>query len=139
MLLRDLNTENWTLSIGDNGGAVTDLEEINQCVHVILMTKPGSDPLRPQFGCGLFDFVDRPVNVAVPKMTREIAAALFQWEPRVVVKKISVKVDVSHITIEVDWTSSVGNKISRVEYNDTSSFQDTRTRNYNFEYSEDYN
>ena len=104
MNVQDITAQDWSLSLAQQGEIVTELSDINQCIYIILTTDRGSDPLRPLFGSNIFRYVDKPVNVAIPNIIREIVDGIRLWETRVSVTKISHKqVDVSHITFTVEW------------------------------------
>lgn len=78
----------WQVSIQKYGKIVQGLADLSQAIILILTTKKGTDPSRPGFGCGLFDYIDSPINVAAPAIVAEIMAALKLWETRISVKKI---------------------------------------------------
>lgn len=82
---------------------VQGLEDIQQCIYIILVTKKGTDPTRPEFGCGVYDYIDKPVNIAVPNMKKEIANAIATYEPRVKIIRILHRVEESHITFSIEW------------------------------------
>ena len=88
------------LGLNDNlsGSLVTDVDDINQCIHIILHTPKSADPLRPTFGCDQDKYLDSPINIARPHLVREITDALRQWEPRIVVTRVSVElVDIAQL------------------------------------------
>ena len=89
MTLADILSPVWTLSIDGNGAIAEGIDAILQCISLILRTTPGSDPLRPEFGCGLYQYVDEPLNVAIPAMKKAILDAIARWETRVSVTKIT--------------------------------------------------
>jgi phage baseplate assembly protein W len=64
------------------GQVVSDVADVEQCVRVILGTPRGSVPHRPEFGAGLQDYIDWPMNLAKPHLVREVVQALAMWEPR---------------------------------------------------------
>lgn len=88
MNVRDIHTINWQLSLNSPGSIVTGMDDVRQCVDVILKTRKGEDPLRPHFGCGLFDWISKPNTAAIPNMKKEILEALRLYEPRITVQKI---------------------------------------------------
>ncbi len=65
------------------GAVVQGVEDVNQCITIILTTPKGSDPLRPTFGCDLWQYLDVPITLAVPHIVREVTEALTIWEPRI--------------------------------------------------------
>ncbi len=72
------------------GELVTDIQDVDQCIRIILTTPKGSDPHRPLFGSNLHLYIDYPVNSARPHIVREAVNALREWEPRIEVVKVTV-------------------------------------------------
>jgi phage baseplate assembly protein W len=79
----------WSLSLEGGGAVAEGVEAIKQCLIIIVRTTPGTDPLRPEFGCGLHRFIDQPANAAIPNMKKAILDAIGRWEPRVTVNRIT--------------------------------------------------
>lgn len=84
------DSRNWQVSINDPLKRVEGVEDMAQCVYTILTTVPGTDPLRPTFGCGLYKYIDRPMTEAQPMLIYEITTAVGRWETRLRVKKCSL-------------------------------------------------
>lgn len=91
MNILDIHTTNWQMSLAQPDTIVEGKEDIEQCIDVILKTRKGEDPLRPHFGCGLFDWIDRPVNTSIPAMKKEILEALSHYETRIQVTSLAAK------------------------------------------------
>lgn len=108
-LTSDINSTMWSMSTTDYGAVVTDLDDIIQCVLIILSTNKGSDPFRPEFGFNLNELVDKPVNFVIPNGKLGILDALAQWEPRVTVRRIEHTLDISHVTFKVFCATNLGN------------------------------
>ncbi len=102
------------MSIAEQGKIVTDIEDINQCIYIIVTTIPGTDPYNYLFGCGLFTWLDKPLNVAVPNMIREIGNAIATWETRATVTKITYKIDQASVTFSIYWTSTFGESTTTI-------------------------
>lgn len=119
MKVKDINTKHWSLSATDQGGVVLDLEDINQCITIILATVKGTDPLRPEFGCDILKWIDKPVNQAIPNIIKEAVAAINLWEPRVVVTKAKAKIENYTIFVTIEWETVSSALISstQVTYN----------------------
>lgn len=98
----------WGLSTAGPGQIVQGIDEVNQTISTIICTQPGSDCLRPLFGCGLLDLIDRPSNVVAPSIAQAMAAALRVWEPRIEVLKIKYSVMESNIFFTLTWKMRVG-------------------------------
>jgi phage baseplate assembly protein W len=69
----------------------TDIEE---SIHLILATAPGEQPMRPEFGCGIHNYVFSPADGGTAGlMAEEVRQALLRWEPRITVRKVDVTID----------------------------------------------
>lgn len=90
--MADINTIDnpvWGLSTLGYGVLVEGLASIRQCLGIILTTSKGTDPLRPDFGCDIYEYIDIPEVTGVPNMKRAIVEAIGIWETRVKVKNVS--------------------------------------------------
>jgi uncharacterized protein len=74
------------LQVDRRGGIALahDETDVDQAIQLILGTAPGERPMRPEFGCGVHDFVFDTIDAGtVARMETEIRAALDRWEPRI--------------------------------------------------------
>jgi len=108
--LADIGSADWSLKVDAIGGVVQGLDDIDQCISIILTTPPGSDPLRPTFGADLWRYIDNPITSAVPSIVREVSAAINMWEPRVTLESVSVipvtgssSQSAAHLNVSVTW------------------------------------
>lgn len=101
--LSDIKAKNWTLSVDAQGEIVEGLNEISQCIFIIIKTQIGSDPLRPSFGCEIFKYIDRPVNEAIPKMITSIVSSLNIWETRIDVTKVTYAINLGATEFTIEW------------------------------------
>ena len=86
------------------GELVTDFQDVDQCIRIILTTPKGSNPHRPLFGSNQHLYIDYPVNSARPHIVREVVNALRQWEPRIDVVQVTVTLsDMAALACEVRW------------------------------------
>ena len=84
------------LQVDRRGGIALarDEQDIDQAIQLILGTAPGERPMRPEFGCGVHDFVFDSIDAStIGKMEEAIRGALDHWEPRVVVEKVDFELD----------------------------------------------
>jgi phage baseplate assembly protein W len=88
--LADISSADWSLKVGSIGAVVEGIDDIDQCIGIILTTPKGSDPLRPTFGADLWQYIDDPISVVIPSIVREVSAAIAMWEPRVTIQSINV-------------------------------------------------
>ena len=80
------------LQVDRRGGLALarDETDIDQAIELILGTAPGERPMRPEFGCGVHDFVFDTIDAGtVARMETAIRGALDRWEPRVEVTDLS--------------------------------------------------
>jgi hypothetical protein len=81
----DATTGRFLLSEGE--------EDIAEAIRVILMTSRGERVMRPEFGCGLRDYVFGTMDeTSLRLMETDIREAITVWEPRVRDVEVSVSV-----------------------------------------------
>ena len=88
MQVANIPTKNWQMSLSEPEAVVLGFEDVQQCIAVILSTRKGEDPLRPFFGCDIWQYIDKPIQSAIPNMKKNILEALKKHEKRIKVKKI---------------------------------------------------
>jgi phage baseplate assembly protein W len=84
------------LQVDRRGGLALarDETDVDQAIELILSTAPGERPMRPEFGCGVHDFVFDTIDAGtVARMETEIRNALDRWEPRIQVTTIDFDLD----------------------------------------------
>ncbi|MCD9196230.1 GPW/gp25 family protein [Streptomyces albireticuli] len=98
------------LRVGPTGGIgmVERDREIAEAIRLVLGTAPGERPMRPDFGCGIHDYVFAPGDGATAgRVAHHVRAALERWEPRVEVTDVAVAfdaVDDGTLYIDVRYT-----------------------------------
>ena len=106
--LNEITYVDWQCKLNGIGGVAEGIEDINQCIAIILQTQKGTDPHRPTFGSDIMKYVDYPVNTAKANIIRETIDAINLWETRVKINKTEVEIDGSTILIKVEWTLASG-------------------------------
>lgn len=81
------------MSIDKPGVYVQGIDCIRQRLKILFKTRPGTDPFRPTFGIGIFDFVDKPSNSAIPDMQQAIIEAVNEFMPEIEIIKINVSLE----------------------------------------------
>jgi uncharacterized protein len=110
------------LQVDRRGGIALarDEQDIDQAIQLILGTAPGERPMRPEFGCGVHDFVFDTIDAGtVGRMEEAIRSALSRWEPRIEVR--SVDFDISQsvngiLTIDIGYTVRATNTDRNLVY-----------------------
>lgn len=68
-------------------------EKVRQSIRLVLGTRHGERAMRPDFGAGLEDFLFEPLSTTTAALVRHrVETALVQWEPRIDVLEVRVKV-----------------------------------------------
>lgn len=68
--------------------------ELRESIRLIIGTAPGERPMRPEFGCGIHEYVFAPADATTAgRIAFEVRAALGRWEPRIEVDQVDVTVD----------------------------------------------
>ncbi len=85
----------WTFPIQpDNEGRISMSEyekDIGEAIRIILSTSKGERVMRPDFGCGIHEFVFSVMNMATQTLiSNSVKEALTIWEPRIQVTKVEV-------------------------------------------------
>lgn len=97
----------WSQALGEIGSVVTDKDDIDQCIRIILSTKKRDDPHRPDFGSNIWLYIDYPINVISAFIIKEVVEALTKFEPRIALVDVIIELpDKStpyHLTITVIW------------------------------------
>ena len=103
--LSQITARNWQLALDQPGDVVADLDAISQCIRVILTTPKGTDPLRPEFACDLWRYIDYPIDRATPHIVREAWDAIETFEPRVELISITPRLgdEPSQLVVAIVW------------------------------------
>jgi len=99
--LSDIRATNWQFSIRSGGEVAEGIDDVRQCIQIILTTRKGSDPLRPFFGSDIYKHIDKPVDVAAALISAEILDAINKWETRVIIKKLIYRISLGRIDFDI--------------------------------------
>lgn len=98
-----ITSAEWSIKIGSPGDVVEELQDIDQCIAIILTTRKGSDPHRPLFGCDAWKYLDTPAAIAIPNVIREAVDSLEEWEPRISLVRVTSSIELARIVFNVEW------------------------------------
>ena len=110
--LNEITYIDWQLKLNEIGSVSEGIEDINQCIAIILSTQKGSVPHRPTFGSDILKYVDYPINSAKANIIRETVDAITLWETRVNVDSVSVEIDETQLKIKVQWSLKEDSSVS---------------------------
>lgn len=115
--INEITYVDWQLKLGTIGGVAEGVDDINQCIAIILATRKGSVPHRPTFGSDIYKYIDYPVNEAIPNISRESIDAISLWETRIQVNSVGVTIDKENITVKIEWTLKESGTLGSTEVN----------------------
>ncbi|AIT79108.1 GPW/gp25 family protein [Novosphingobium pentaromativorans] len=103
----------------DTGAPLSGEDHLVQSIGDILGTPLGSRVMRRDYGCLLFDLLDRPANRATLLLcTMAVAMALARWEPRIAVRQVTFEGDLAagqgNVTITGNRTDIAANAFTRL-------------------------
>lgn len=82
-------------------------EDIQESMRIILGTARGERVMRPDFGCGINEFVFESINAATLRgIKSSVWEALTLWEPRIVLTDVIIsteEIDLGKLTISIDY------------------------------------
>ena len=68
--------------------------EIREALRLVLGTAKGERPMRPEFGCGIHDFVFDNANTDIAgRIAYHVRESIIRWEPRVDLDDVTVTFD----------------------------------------------
>ncbi len=106
----------------DRRGAVALVsgeDDVAQAIRIILSTAPGERPMRPEFGCGIHDYVFDVIDAeTLGRIDLEIRRALARWEPRIDVDDIRFDVETGggRLAITIDYRIRATNHVRNLVY-----------------------
>ena len=94
----------WSPRLGRAGEVVTDLDDIDQSIRILLRTRRSTVPHDPLFGTDIFRWLDAPADVALPSIVMEVREAIRMFEPRAEFAGCTVRHPApGHSVLTVTW------------------------------------
>jgi phage baseplate assembly protein W len=94
--------------------------DVQEAIDIILGTAPGERPMRPEFGCGIHNYIFDTIDAyTLGKVEYEIRAALDRWEPRIEVLDVTpdlTRVDEGVLMIDITYSLLATNDIRNLVY-----------------------
>lgn len=101
-------------------GWSTGEDSIREAILIILSTPKRSRIMRPEFGCGIQDFVFAPNNAATRALiAAEVRLALTRFEPRIDLLAVTVEAQrdaPNTLMIAIDYRTRANNAANNVVY-----------------------
>jgi phage baseplate assembly protein W len=107
----------------DSRGALAlarDEGDVKQAIALILSTAPGERTMRPEFGCGVHDYVFESIDASTAaRIEDEVRSALDRWEPRIDVLDVAfgfANADQGLVEIEIAYRLRATNRSDNLVY-----------------------
>lgn len=82
-------------------------QDIKESIWIILSTSKGERVMRPDFGCGIHDYVFASLNTTTINLVQNsVREALTLWEPRIELIKVDVSQEKAHegkLEVSIDY------------------------------------
>lgn len=95
-------------------------QDIKEAIWIILSTTKGERVMRPDFGCGIHNYVFASINNAnIGLIEASVREALTVWEPRIELKEVSVsteRADIGQLIISIDYKVKATNSEFNLVY-----------------------
>lgn len=96
---------------------ISDIEDINSSLNILLSTRKGERILQPEYGCNLNDLIFEPLSLSMlTLMENHIKDAIVSFEPRIKLLKIDLESNANEGLIEVRISYLVKGTNSRLNY-----------------------
>jgi uncharacterized protein len=95
-------------------------DDVREAIALILGTAPGDRPMRPEFGCGIHNYIFESIDAyALGKVEYEIREALDRWEPRAEILDVDVdlaRADEGVLLIDITYVLRATNDVRNLVY-----------------------
>ncbi len=95
-------------------------DDIKEAIWIVLGTSKGERAMRPDFGCGIYDYIFSPINTStIMLIEASVREALVFWEPRIEITSVKAVTDDTEeekLLISIDYTVRTTNNRFNLVY-----------------------
>jgi uncharacterized protein len=99
---------------------VSEAEDIQESLRILLSTAPGERIMVPQYGCALWQMVfERLDTTLLTRIQDVVRRAILHWEPRITTDRVDVRADsgvAGLVRIDITYTIRATNSRSNFVY-----------------------
>lgn len=91
---------------------VSDEQDIEESLHILLSTEIGERVMQPQYGCNMHRLVFEPLDTSLQAYMEDlIRTAILYFEPRIILNSVTLEPQVNEgrIDINIDYTIATTN------------------------------
>ena len=118
--LEQIPTDFWQYSLANAGEVVEGIDDIKQCLDILLSTQKGSVPLNPDLGIDIDAYIGQPASESAG-LKGEILNQIEIYEPRISVTNIVIAYENAGAIIKINliWESNLGEGTNSITYGNT--------------------
>ena len=107
-----------TFSRDTNAAAmISDVEDIQSSLHILLTTSLGERIMRPTYGCNLRDYLFEPLDASLTAFIKDLVkTAILYFEPRILLEKVNIEAFPLQGRVDISLDYRVRNTNSRYNY-----------------------
>jgi len=95
-------------------------DDVDEAIRLIVGTAHGERPMRPEFGCGIHDYVFESIDsYTLGRIDYEIRVALDRWEPRIDIVDVDFDTSESELgklVIEITYSLRATSHVRNLVY-----------------------
>ncbi|WP_152042266.1 GPW/gp25 family protein [Salinigranum salinum] len=121
---RDFLGTGWSFPVEPDATGDVELSsgeaDVAESIWIVLGTAKGERTMRPDFGCGIHDYVFATVNTTTLNLIEtSVREALIRWEPRIEVQNVEIRTDeirTGKLLVDIDYRIRNSNTEANLVY-----------------------
>jgi hypothetical protein len=121
---RDFLGTGWSFPVEPDATGDVELSsgeaDVAESIWIVLGTAKGERVMRPDFGCGIHDYVFATVNTTTLNLIEtSVREALIRWEPRIEVQNVEIRTDeirAGKLLVDIDYRIRNSNTEANLVY-----------------------
>jgi phage baseplate assembly protein W len=95
-------------------------DDVDEAIRLIVGTAKGERPMRPEFGCGIHDYVFEAIDsYTLGRIDYEIRLSLDRWEPRIDINDIEFdtsEAELGKLIIDISYSLRATSDVRNLVY-----------------------
>jgi hypothetical protein len=121
---RDFLGTGWSFPVEPDATGDVELSsgeaDVAESIWIVLGTAKGERTMRPDFGCGIHEYVFATVNTTTLNLIEtSVREALIRWEPRIEVQNVEIRTDeirTGKLLVDIDYRIRSSNTEANLVY-----------------------
>jgi len=118
MAQRDWLGQDTTMPIAGTFKPISGMDEVNQCIQLLISTAPGERVMRSEFGCRLYTRVWENIDQVASEGLEDIREAITNFEPRVNLVSVNSRIfrDEGRVLFAVEYRLKDSNVVENLVF-----------------------